>query len=67
LYERIRRIVCTTEDEATAHVEIEDAIVEATRELNVPALVVDQTWTNRPLKLPLPDRIKKLRELGHQM
>jgi hypothetical protein len=67
LGERIRRIVCTTLDEATARREIEAAIQETAQALNVPALAVGQGFTNELLKLPLKKRVKKLSQRGHQI
>jgi 4-hydroxy-3-methylbut-2-en-1-yl diphosphate synthase IspG/GcpE len=67
LGESIRRIVCTTSDEATAHRKIEDAIRGTAQALNVPAIAVDQSFTNELLKLPLAERVKRLRQRGHRI
>jgi hypothetical protein len=63
----IRRIVCTILDEPTARREIETVIRETAREMNVPAIAVHQRHTNELLKLPLHERVKRLRQLGHDI
>jgi hypothetical protein len=74
MYERIRHITCTILDEATARREIEAAVCETARAMNVPAramnvpaLGVDQSFTNKMLKLPLEERVKLLRQYGHNI
>jgi hypothetical protein len=67
--EQIRRIVCTTFDEAAARRKIEAVIRETALAMNMPrsALIVDHHFTDELLKLPLKDRAEKLRQRGHRL
>jgi hypothetical protein len=62
--EQIRRIVCTTSDEATARRKIETVIRDTASAMKRPTIIIDQSFTDEVLKLPLKERAQRLRQYG---